>query len=107
MQRYGEAYAKYKAKVLSENPDLSDSRNLVHCTKVDDDPGYKNDSDDDGFYYGADEDTEQFKEQYREEESSDEDNNVDWTGFIWFASHVDEFINATRVNVDVTSVIWH
>ncbi|KAJ8729693.1 hypothetical protein PYW08_001274 [Mythimna loreyi] len=72
VQRYGEAYAKYKAKVLQENPDLSNSRSLVHCAKMDNDPGYKNDSDDDGFYYGEDEDTEQFKEQYREEESSDE-----------------------------------
>ncbi|XP_045764206.1 probable RNA polymerase II nuclear localization protein SLC7A6OS [Maniola jurtina] len=82
VKRYGEAYAKYKARVLSEQPDLAepklsdrrishekfseenlaDSRNFVHCTKMDDD-GYKGDSDD-GFYYGQDEDSEQFKEQY-------------------------------------------
>ncbi|PZC74379.1 hypothetical protein B5X24_HaOG207900 [Helicoverpa armigera] len=70
VEKYGEAYAKYKAKILSQNPDLSNNRSLIHCTKVEDD-GYKDDSDD-GFYYGEDEDTEQFKEQYREEDSSDE-----------------------------------
>nr|XP_021195125.2 probable RNA polymerase II nuclear localization protein SLC7A6OS [Helicoverpa armigera] len=70
VEKYGEAYAKYKAKILSQNPDLSNNRSLIHCTKVEDD-GYKDDSDD-GFYYGEDEDTEHFKEQYREEDSSDE-----------------------------------
>ncbi|XP_035446630.2 probable RNA polymerase II nuclear localization protein SLC7A6OS [Spodoptera frugiperda] len=70
-QRYGSAYAKYKAKVLTENPDLS-NRGLILCHKTDDDddPGYKNDSDD-GFYYGEDEDTEQFREQYRNDSSDD------------------------------------
>ncbi|XP_047042321.1 probable RNA polymerase II nuclear localization protein SLC7A6OS [Helicoverpa zea] len=70
VEKYGEAYAKYKAKILSQNPDLSNNRSLIHCSKLEDD-GYKDDSDD-GFYYGEDEDTEQFKEQYREDDSSDE-----------------------------------
>lgn len=68
VKRYGAAYAKYKARVLSEQPDLSDSRNYVHCTP---DDGYKDDSDD-GFYYGQEEDGEQFREQY-ESDCSDPD----------------------------------
>lgn len=36
MRLYGAAYAKYKARVLSENPDLADSNNLIHCNKVKD-----------------------------------------------------------------------
>ncbi|XP_052757929.1 probable RNA polymerase II nuclear localization protein SLC7A6OS [Galleria mellonella] len=66
VKRYGAAYAKYKAKVLSEDPDLANSRGLVHSAKIkelDDNNGYKDDSDD-GFYYGQDEDTEQYREQY-------------------------------------------
>ncbi|CAG5048323.1 unnamed protein product [Parnassius apollo] len=75
VERYGAAYAKYKAKVMSEDPSLSDSRNLVHCTRVKDldeesIEGYKEDSDD-GFYYGQEEDSEQFREQYGHD-SSDE-----------------------------------
>lgn len=84
VKRYGEAYAKYKARVLSEQPDLADntladsksfadskatvsknlfdSRNFVHCSKMEED-SYKDDSDD-GFYYGQEEDSEHFKEQY-------------------------------------------
>lgn len=68
VKRYGAAYAKYKARVLSEQPDLSDSRNYVHCTP---DDGYKDDCDD-GFYYGQEEDCEQFREQY-ESDCSDPD----------------------------------
>ncbi|CAH0726310.1 unnamed protein product, partial [Brenthis ino] len=66
VKRYGAAYAKYKARVLSEHTDLSDSRNFVHSTV---DEGYK-DSDDE-FYYGQEEDSEQFREQY--EDTSDPD----------------------------------
>lgn len=58
VENYGAAYAKYKAKVLAENPDLKGSK-LVHSSR---DDSYKDDSD--GFYYGEDEDTEQFKDQY-------------------------------------------
>ncbi|CAH0603482.1 unnamed protein product [Chrysodeixis includens] len=58
IENYGAAYAKYKAKVLAENPDLKGSK-LVHYAK---DESYKDDSD--GFYYGEEEDTEHFKEQY-------------------------------------------
>ncbi|XP_013147095.1 PREDICTED: probable RNA polymerase II nuclear localization protein SLC7A6OS isoform X2 [Papilio polytes] len=73
VQRYGAAYAKYKARVMGET-DLPDSRSLIHCTKVKDldeesIDGYKGDSDD-GFYYGQDQDSEQFREQYAD--SSDE-----------------------------------
>lgn len=66
--------------MLTENPDLS-NRGLILCHKTDDDddPGYKNDSDD-GFYYGEDEDTEQFREQYRNDSS--DDNYPDWSGFV-------------------------
>ncbi|XP_072936470.1 uncharacterized protein fs(2)ltoPP43 [Epargyreus clarus] len=76
VKRYGMAYAKYKAKVQSEEPDLSNSNNYVHCSKVKDldeeaIDGYKDDSDD-GFYYGQEEDTQQFREQYEEQDSSDE-----------------------------------
>ncbi|XP_039764596.1 probable RNA polymerase II nuclear localization protein SLC7A6OS [Pararge aegeria] len=82
VKRYGEAYAKYKARVLAEQPDLAnrsvadsnnlaDSRNFVHCAKMDGE-GYKEDSDDDGFYYGQEEDSEHFKEQYADvSDSSD------------------------------------
>ncbi|XP_026328816.1 probable RNA polymerase II nuclear localization protein SLC7A6OS [Hyposmocoma kahamanoa] len=73
---YGAAYAKYKVRVLSEDPNLVDNRNLIHSTRVKDMDeesidGYKDDSDD-GFYYGQDEDTDQFKEQYDKMDSDDE-----------------------------------
>lgn len=70
VKRYGEAYAKYKARVLTQNPDLADSSSLIQCSRVQEDHGYKDDSDD-GFYYGEEEDTEQFKEQYRDDSSVD------------------------------------
>ncbi|XP_023941011.1 probable RNA polymerase II nuclear localization protein SLC7A6OS [Bicyclus anynana] len=83
VKRYGEAYAKYKARVLSEQPDLADKhgvavsnnfaegRSLIHSNEMEGD-GYKDDSDD-GFYYGQDEDSEHFREQYADvSESSDE-----------------------------------
>lgn len=76
VKRYGEAYAKYKARVMSENPDLANSKSLVQCSRVQEDQGYKDDSDD-GFYYGEEEDTDQFKEQYRDDPSSDE-YSPDW-----------------------------
>ncbi|CAH2105033.1 unnamed protein product [Euphydryas editha] len=68
VKRYGAAYAKYKAKVLSEQPDLADSRSYVHSTPMDESPGYKEDSDE-GFYYGQEEDSEQFREQYADDTS--------------------------------------
>ncbi|KAL0894438.1 hypothetical protein ABMA27_013040 [Loxostege sticticalis] len=66
-KRYGEAYAKYKARVMSEVTDEK-PKNLLLCSTVKDMDeesveGYKDDSDD-GFYYGQDEDTEQFRDQY-------------------------------------------
>ncbi|XP_068621453.1 probable RNA polymerase II nuclear localization protein SLC7A6OS [Battus philenor] len=75
VKRYGAAYAKYKARVMAEDPSLNDGKNLIHCTRVKDldeesIEGYKEDSDD-GFYYGQEEDSEQFREQYRHD-SSDE-----------------------------------
>ncbi|XP_047544852.1 probable RNA polymerase II nuclear localization protein SLC7A6OS [Vanessa atalanta] len=71
VKRYGAAYAKYKAKVLAEQSGLSDSRNFVHSTVMEETPGYKDDSDE-GFYYGQEEDSEQFREQYADD-SSDPD----------------------------------
>ncbi|CAB3231477.1 unnamed protein product [Arctia plantaginis] len=68
VKRYGEAYAKYKARVMSENPHLSNNQSLIQYSRVQADEGYKDDSDD-GFYYGEDEDTDQFKEQYRDDSS--------------------------------------
>ncbi|KAJ0181586.1 hypothetical protein K1T71_002308 [Dendrolimus kikuchii] len=65
VKRYGPEYAKYKAKVLSEHPDLSNS--LIHSVPKDE-FDYKDDSDD-GFYYGQEEDNEQFKEQYPSDDS--------------------------------------
>ncbi|XP_011556176.3 probable RNA polymerase II nuclear localization protein SLC7A6OS [Plutella xylostella] len=74
VKRYGEAYAKYKAKVLAEQPELANS-SLVHCVVKDMDEesvdGYKGDSDDDGFYYGQEEDTDHFKDQYKEDSDSE------------------------------------
>ncbi|XP_049871763.1 probable RNA polymerase II nuclear localization protein SLC7A6OS [Pectinophora gossypiella] len=75
VKRYGEAYAKYKARVLLEEPNLIHDNPYVHCSKIKDldeesVEGYKEDSDD-GFYYGQDEDTEHFRDQYRSD-SSDE-----------------------------------
>ncbi|XP_041978009.1 probable RNA polymerase II nuclear localization protein SLC7A6OS [Aricia agestis] len=65
VKRYGEAYAKYKARVMKEQPDLVDTKGLVHCAKIKElDGGYKDDSDD-GFYYGQEEDTEHYREQYK------------------------------------------
>lgn len=61
--RYGTSYAKYKAKILASDQRVDDS-NLVHCSTVQDD-GYDDDSDN-GFYYGQDEDTDHFKEQYKD-----------------------------------------
>ncbi|KOB73112.1 Uncharacterized protein OBRU01_11266 [Operophtera brumata] len=65
-QRYGDAYASYKARVLRQQSAL-DARALFR-------PlteqlyllisGYKADSGDEGFYYGQDENTDQFREQY-------------------------------------------
>ncbi|XP_059061828.1 probable RNA polymerase II nuclear localization protein SLC7A6OS [Achroia grisella] len=75
VKRYGMAYAKYKAKVLSEDPDLIGGNSLVHSVKItelDESGGYRDDSDD-GFYYGQDEDTEQYREQYSSD-LSDSDN---------------------------------
>lgn len=73
VKRYGVAYAKYKAKVLSEETG-NDPKNLLLMSKVkeldEESEGYKDDSDD-GFYYGQEEDTEQFREQYADV-SSDE-----------------------------------
>ncbi|KAG6454011.1 probable RNA polymerase II nuclear localization protein SLC7A6OS [Manduca sexta] len=68
---YGSGYAKYRARVLKENPDLADGRGLILWAKDKDEEslGYKDDSDD-GFYYGQEEDTDQFREQYNS--SSDE-----------------------------------
>lgn len=64
---YGTDYAKYKAKVLLEHPDLATS--LIHSVpKSEEDLGYKGDSDD-GFYYGQEDDDEQFKEQYPSDDS--------------------------------------
>ncbi|KAI5633005.1 hypothetical protein NE865_14303 [Phthorimaea operculella] len=76
VKRYGEAYAKYKAKAMAEYPDLAKNTPFVHSTTVKDldeesVDGYKEDSEDDGFYYGQEEDTDHFKEQYRDD-SSDE-----------------------------------
>ncbi|XP_028173875.1 probable RNA polymerase II nuclear localization protein SLC7A6OS [Ostrinia nubilalis] len=73
-ERYGTAYAKYKARVMSEDGETQ-PKNLLLCSTVKDldeesVDGYKGDSDD-GFYYGQDEDTEQFREQYGDG-SSDE-----------------------------------
>ncbi|CAG9784671.1 unnamed protein product [Diatraea saccharalis] len=72
VKRYGAAYAAYKARVLSEDRVFNSS--LIQCSRVkeldkESVDGYKDD--DDGFYYGQDEDTEQFREQYGEI-SSDE-----------------------------------
>lgn len=73
VKRYGVAYAKYKAKVLGEET-CHDPKNLLLMSKVkeldEESEGYKDDSDD-GFYYGQEEDTEQFREQYADV-SSDE-----------------------------------
>ncbi|CAK1549609.1 unnamed protein product [Leptosia nina] len=68
VKKYGASYAKYKAKVLAEENTMNDSKKLIHSTKIkelDEESidGYKDDSDD-GFYYGQEEDTEQFCEQY-------------------------------------------
>ncbi|CAH0404596.1 unnamed protein product [Chilo suppressalis] len=73
VKRYGAAYAAYKARVLNESPELN-SKSLIQCSRVKDldeesIDGYKDD--DEGFYYGQDEDTEQFKDQYGDV-SSDE-----------------------------------
>ncbi|CAH2065934.1 unnamed protein product, partial [Iphiclides podalirius] len=75
VKRYGAAYAEYKARVMSMEPDQSDCRSLVVCTRVKDldeesIEGYKDDSDD-GFYYGQEEDSKQFREQY-DQDLSDE-----------------------------------
>ncbi|XP_053607681.1 probable RNA polymerase II nuclear localization protein SLC7A6OS [Plodia interpunctella] len=63
--RYGPAYAKYKAKFLSEDGEIN--VNFVHTSTVPD-FGYKDDSDD-GFYYGQEENTDQFREQYGNDSS--------------------------------------
>ncbi|VVC93179.1 probable RNA polymerase II nuclear localization protein SLC7A6OS [Leptidea sinapis] len=65
---YGAAYAKYKARVIAEESDVMDEKNLVHSRAMKDldeesVDGYKDDSDD-GFYYGQEEDSKQFCEQY-------------------------------------------
>ncbi|XP_028027775.1 probable RNA polymerase II nuclear localization protein SLC7A6OS [Bombyx mandarina] len=70
---YGTGYAKYKAKILAENPDLS-NRSLIHSVKMKDIDeesveGYKDDSDD-GFYYGQEDDSPHHRKQYKD--SSDE-----------------------------------
>ncbi|KAL4705054.1 hypothetical protein ACJJTC_004553 [Scirpophaga incertulas] len=67
VKRYGAAYAKYKARVLTEESE-NVSQGLIHYSRVKDIDeehveGYKSDSND-GFYYGEEEDTEQFREQY-------------------------------------------
>ncbi|XP_013200481.1 probable RNA polymerase II nuclear localization protein SLC7A6OS [Amyelois transitella] len=64
--RYGPAYAKYKARVLSEEGDTNNS-SLIQTSTVPD-YGYKEDSDD-GFYYGQEEDMDQFREQYGSDSS--------------------------------------
>ncbi|XP_045511731.1 probable RNA polymerase II nuclear localization protein SLC7A6OS [Colias croceus] len=71
VKRYGAAYAKYKARVIAEETEVQDSKNLVHCSRIKDldeesIDGYKDDSDN-GFYYGQEEDTEQFCEQYSDD----------------------------------------
>ncbi|XP_038210123.1 probable RNA polymerase II nuclear localization protein SLC7A6OS [Zerene cesonia] len=71
VKRYGAAYAKYKARVIAEETEVLDSKNLVHCSRIKDldeesIDGYKDDSDN-GFYYGQDEETEQFCEQYSDD----------------------------------------
>ncbi|XP_045534656.1 probable RNA polymerase II nuclear localization protein SLC7A6OS [Papilio machaon] len=75
VKNFGSAYAKYKARVMTEENGLPDNRSLIHCSRIKDldeesIEGYKEDSDD-GFYYGQEQDSEQFKEQYGDE-SSDE-----------------------------------
>lgn len=75
VKRFGAAYAKYKAKVLAEG-DISDSQSYVHCTVKEMDDDYK-DGSDDGFYYGQEEDSEQFREQYEEDSDEKEDHDAD------------------------------
>ncbi|KPJ13228.1 putative RNA polymerase II nuclear localization protein SLC7A6OS [Papilio machaon] len=75
VKNFGSAYAKYKARVMTEENGLPENRSLIHCSRIKDldeesIEGYKEDSDD-GFYYGQEQDSEQFKEQYGDE-SSDE-----------------------------------
>lgn len=69
VKRYGIAYAKYKARVLSEQPDLANGNNYVFSTRMDDTQEYNSDE---GFYYGQEQDSEQFREQYADD-SSDPD----------------------------------
>ncbi|XP_045458582.1 probable RNA polymerase II nuclear localization protein SLC7A6OS [Melitaea cinxia] len=69
VKRYGIAYAKYKARVLSEQPDLANGNNYVFSTRIDDTQEYNSDE---GFYYGQEQDSEQFREQYADD-SSDPD----------------------------------
>ncbi|KAI8427452.1 hypothetical protein MSG28_001988 [Choristoneura fumiferana] len=63
--KYGAAYATYKAKVIG-TPGKED---FVHCTTIkfftcnESLQGYKDDSDE-GFYYGEEQDSRQFREQY-------------------------------------------
>ncbi|GBP77506.1 hypothetical protein EVAR_98959_1 [Eumeta japonica] len=71
---YGIEYAKYKARVLADDPE-NKNKGLIYYSKSKDfeekSLKYKDDSDD-GFYYGQEEDTEQFREQYRFDHNSDE-----------------------------------
>ncbi|XP_047987593.1 probable RNA polymerase II nuclear localization protein SLC7A6OS [Leguminivora glycinivorella] len=65
--RYGAAYAAYKARVLAGGKGTG--KEFAYCREIDDvdAKGYKDDSDD-GFYYGQEEDTQQFREQYSSDE---------------------------------------
>ncbi|KAM3959171.1 female sterile (2) ltoPP43 [Aphomia sociella] len=69
VKRYGTAYAMYKAKVLSEEQG-SDNKGLIHSVRIKEveSDSYKDDSDD-GFYYGQEQDTRQYREQYGNEYS--------------------------------------
>ncbi|XP_061708192.1 probable RNA polymerase II nuclear localization protein SLC7A6OS [Cydia pomonella] len=66
--RYGAAYAAYKARVLAA-PGKEPGKEFAYCREIDDvdAKGYKEDSDD-GFYYGQEEDSKQFREQYSSDE---------------------------------------
>lgn len=76
VERYGLAYAKYKARLVAGETSLMDKSNLVYCelakdTDNDSVEGYKDDSDD-GFYYG-DDDHENNASRYSRNDSSDLD----------------------------------
>ncbi|XP_063529972.1 probable RNA polymerase II nuclear localization protein SLC7A6OS [Cydia strobilella] len=67
--RYGAAYAAYKTRVLA-GAAKEPGKEFAYCREIDDvdaSQGYKDDSDD-GFYYGQEEDSKQFREQYSSDE---------------------------------------